>query len=163
MATWRFGLQAPLIASNNKNTSYSSRQIFLSFHWLRAHHMTWKLLPTNALCNVLLRCNVVQLSLAANNILLLGKRHHAFLLLAITFAKKMADRFASQGYSLKNKLGDRMIKQLLNSVITKYCDLTQMNVITCRSQKLWHSALANSWSAGHWPITIFCPTSSNNC
>ena len=78
MATWRFGLQAPLIASNNKNTSYSSRQIFLSFHWLRAHHMTWKLLPTNALCNVLLRCNVVQLSLAANNILLLGKRNHAF-------------------------------------------------------------------------------------
>ena len=30
---------------------------------------------------------------------------------------KMTDRFASRGYSLKSKLGDRMIKQLLNSVI----------------------------------------------
>ena len=29
---------------------------------------------------------------------------------------KMADRFASREYSLKNELGDRMIKQLLNSV-----------------------------------------------
>ena len=36
----------------------------------------------------------------------------------------MADRFASRGYSLKNKLGDRMIKQLLNSVIAKYCYLS---------------------------------------
>ena len=32
----------------------------------------------------------------------------------------MADRFASRIYSLKNKLGDRMIKQLLNLVIAKY-------------------------------------------
>ena len=37
---------------------------------------------------------------------------------------KMADRFASRRYSLKNKLGDRMIKQLLNSVIAKYRDLS---------------------------------------
>ena len=38
---------------------------------------------------------------------------------------KMADRFASQGYSLKkNKLGDRMIKQLLNSVIAKHRDFS---------------------------------------
>ena len=36
----------------------------------------------------------------------------------------MADRFASQGYSSKDKLGDRMIKQLLNSVIGKYRDLS---------------------------------------
>ena len=36
---------------------------------------------------------------------------------------KMADCFASQRYSLKNKLSDRMIKRLLNLVITKYCDL----------------------------------------
>ena len=36
---------------------------------------------------------------------------------------KKADRFASRRYSLKNKLGDRMIKQLLNSVIAKYRDL----------------------------------------
>ena len=37
---------------------------------------------------------------------------------------KMADRFASRRYSLKNKLSDRMIKQLLNSVIAKYRDLS---------------------------------------
>ena len=39
----------------------------------------------------------------------------------------MADRFASQGYSLKkNKLGDRMVKQLLNLVITK------INIMICQ-------------------------------
>ena len=36
---------------------------------------------------------------------------------------KMADRFQSMSYLLKNKLGDRMMKQLLNSVIAKYRDL----------------------------------------
>ena len=37
---------------------------------------------------------------------------------------KMADHFTSRRYSLKNKLGDRMIKQLLNSVVAKYRDLS---------------------------------------
>ena len=37
---------------------------------------------------------------------------------------KMADRVASGEYSLKKKLGDRMIKQLLNSVIAKHRDLS---------------------------------------
>ena len=41
---------------------------------------------------------------------------------------KMADRFASREYSLKNKLGDRMIKQLLNSVSAKYRDLFDCHV-----------------------------------
>ena len=36
----------------------------------------------------------------------------------------MVDRFASRGYSLKDKLGDRMIKQLLNSVFGKYRDMS---------------------------------------
>ena len=46
----------------------------------------------------------------------------------------MADRFASQGYSLKNKLGD-WIKQLLNSVIAKYRDLSvSRRSIICRSR-----------------------------
>ena len=48
----------------------------------------------------------------------------------------MADRFASRRYSLKNKLGDRMIKQLLNSVIAKYRDLpVSRTSIICLS--LW--------------------------
>ena len=49
----------------------SPRQIFLPFHWLRSHHVTWKKkLPTK---NSLLIRNVLQLSLAANNILLMRK------------------------------------------------------------------------------------------
>ena len=44
--------------------------------------------------------NVAQLCLAANNILLMRKRNHAFLLLAIILALQKADRFASQKYSL---------------------------------------------------------------
>ena len=63
--------------------------------------------------------NAVQLCLPANNILLMRKRNHAFLLLGIVFACKKADRIASRRWSLKNKLSDRMIKQLCNSVITK--------------------------------------------
>ena len=42
-----------------------------------------------------------------------------------------------QPYSLKNKLGDRMIKQLLNSVIAKYCDLpVSRTSIICLSLQL---------------------------
>ena len=50
---------------------------------------------------------------------------------------KMAHRFASRRYSLKNKLGDRMIKQLLNLVIAKYPDLSvSRRSIICRSRRL---------------------------
>ena len=50
----------------------------------------------------------------------------------------MADRFASQEYSLKKyKLGDRMIKQSLNSVIAKYRDLSvSRRSIICLSLRL---------------------------
>ena len=49
----------------------------------------------------------------------------------------MADRFVSRRYSLKNKLGDRMIKQLLNSVIAKYRDLSvSRRSIICLSLRL---------------------------
>ena len=40
-----------------------------------------------------------------------------------------ADCFASRRYSVKNKLGGRMIKQSLNSVMAKYRDLS----VSCRS------------------------------
>ena len=50
---------------------------------------------------------------------------------------KMADRFASRRYSLKNKLGHRMIQQLLNSVIAKYRDLSvSLRSIICPSLRL---------------------------
>ena len=59
----------------------------------------------------------------------------------------------------KNKLGDRMIKQLLNSVIAKYRDLS----VSRRSIICPPSASANNWSARHRQSTIFCSTSSKNC
>ena len=65
-------------------------------------------------------CNVVQLCLAASNILLMPKWNHAFLPLAIALARK----WQNARYSLKNKLGNRMIKQLFNSVFAKYRDLS---------------------------------------
>ena len=68
------------------------------------------------------------------------KRHHAFLilLLAIALACKMAESFASRRYSLKNKLGDVMIKQLLNSAMAKYRDLSvsDRSIIICLSLRL---------------------------
>ena len=50
----------------------------------------------------------------------------------------MAESFASRRYSLKNKLGDRMIKQLLNSAIAKYRDLSvsRRSIIICLSLRL---------------------------
>ena len=54
---------------------YHSLQIFLPFHWLRTRHVTCKKLLTN---NGLLMRNVVQLCLAANNILLMRKWNQAF-------------------------------------------------------------------------------------
>ena len=63
--------------------------------------------------------NDVQLRLAANNILLTRKWNHAILLHAIALAWKW--QIASN--PLKNKLGERMIKQLSNSVIAKYHDI----------------------------------------
>ena len=50
---------------------------------------------------------------------------------------KKADRFASRRYSLKKKLGDGMIKQLLNSVIAKYRDYSvSRRSIICRKLRL---------------------------
>ena len=75
-----------------------------------------EILPTN---NGLLMRNDVQLCLAANNILLTRKWNHAILLHAIALAWKW--QIASN--PLKNKLGDRMMKQLSNSVIANYHDI----------------------------------------
>ena len=83
-----------------------------SFSLAESHHVTCKKLPTN---NGLPMHNVLQLCFAANNILLMRKRNHAFIFLAnYRSSVKMEHHF---------KLGDRMIKQLLNSIITKYRDL----------------------------------------
>ena len=55
----------------------------------------------------------------------------------------MADRLPEQAesdltYLADQKNGDRMIKQLLNSVIAKYCDLSlSRRSIICLSLRLW--------------------------
>ena len=56
------------------------------------------------------------------------KRNHGFPPSCERSCVKMADRFASREYSLKKDLGDRMIKQLLNSVGAKYRDLFDCHV-----------------------------------
>ena len=114
-------------------------------------------------CSCAMSSNCVWLKcLAANNFLLMRKRHHAFLilLLAITLAWKMAESFASRRYSLKNKLGDVMIKQLLNSAMAKYRDLSvsDRSIIICLSLRL----VQINWSARHGRITIFCTVRRHN-
>ena len=96
-------------------------------------------------------------------ILLVRKWNHAcsslvYVISVITPGRQRTPTAFRRYYLLKNKLSDRMIKQLLNSVIAKYCDLSaQINYLPKPK------AEANSWSARYWQITIFCPTSSNNC
>ena len=68
-------------------------------------------------------CNAVQQCLAANNILLMRKGNRDFLLLAIALARKWQITSLPKDIHLKKKLGDRMTKPLLNSVIVKYRDL----------------------------------------
>ena len=68
--------------------------------------------------------NAIQLCLAANNLLLMCKGNCAFLLLVIAFAWKWQIASLPEDIHEKNKLVDQMIKQLLNSVIAKYNDLS---------------------------------------
>ena len=70
--------------------------------------------------------NAVQQCLAANNILLMRKGNGVILLLAIAPLRENGRslRFPTIFLKKKNKLGDRMIKKLLNSVIAKYRDLS---------------------------------------
>ena len=87
-------------------------------------------------------CNGVQLFLAANTILLMRRWNHACSLLVyvisvITPGRQRALTAFRRYYLLKNKLRDRMIKQLLNSVIAKYRDLSvSRRSIICLSLRL---------------------------
>ena len=100
--------------------------------------------------------NVVQLCLAANDILFMRKWNYAFSSLRSLLREngKMANIHLKKKKT--NELGDRMMKKLLNEVIAKYGDLS----VSRRSKPL---ASPNNWSAHHWQITIFYSTSSNNC
>ena len=82
---------------------------------------------------------------------------------------KMADRFPKQSESYPMSLVDRkysdgMIKQLFNSVIAKYRDLSvSRRSIICLSHRLWHiiDLLATDksrYSAQPCTIIVNCPT-----
>ena len=60
--------------------------------------------------------NVVQLCLAANNILLTRKRNHAFLFFYHHSCVKKGRSLPFPKIFIKNNLGDRMIKQLLSNL-----------------------------------------------
>ena len=49
---------------------------------------------------------------------------------------KMVDRFESMSLFIKNKLGDRMIKHLLNSVIAKYRRFSGRRSVVCLRVRL---------------------------
>ena len=61
-------------------------QVKFPFHWPRAHHVTSKQLPTN---NGLLIRNVVQMCLAANNIVLFLRKNGRSLRFPKIFIKKI--------------------------------------------------------------------------
>ena len=85
--------------------------------------------------------NAVQPSLAANNILHMCKGNRAFLLFCDRSCVKMADSFASRGYSLKKQTrwsNDKTIIELGYRKISWFVRVSQI-------------------------MTIFCATSSNNC
>ena len=74
------------------------------------------------------------------------------LILKVRVFGTIADRFVSRRYSLKDKLGDRMIKKLN----AKYRDFS------VASRSLICVNLRFRQTLDHWQITIFCSTSSNN-
>ena len=102
-----------------------------------------KKLPSN---NGLLMFNAVQLCLAANNILLMRKGNRD------RSCVKMADRFASQGYSLKKQTRWSNDKTIIKLGYRK------ISWLVCGEQINY---LSQDWSARHRQITIFCSTSSN--
>ena len=73
---------------------------------------------------------------------------------------KMADRFASRGYSLNRQTrwsNDKTIIELSYCKISWFASVSHVNYLPLPS------ASANNWSACHRQITIFCSTLSNNC
>ena len=90
---------------------------FLPFQWPRPQSVTCKYLPTN---KGLLMRSTVEMLFAANNTLLMRIWNRAPVW-------KMVDYFlelSESGLNIEIKLGDRLINQLLKSVIAKYLVLS---------------------------------------
>ena len=122
--------------NNNNNFIYPSMQMFLPFPFVCREPTTW---PANnclqimvCSCAMPFKCFWLQIRFYS------GVNETTLFSFLRSLLVKMADRFVSRRYSLKkNKLGDRMIKQLLNSVIAKYRDLSvSRRSIICVSLRL---------------------------
>ena len=108
--------------------------------------------------------NAIQLCLAANNILHMHKGNHAFLLLAIALAWKWQIASFPKDIHYKNKPGDQMIKQLLNSVNAKYHDLSvSRRSIICLSllatDKSWYFAQPPPIIVNYFIVHKLCSSS----
>ena len=143
LAAWRLGKYPPLFTSSSvNNCSFSSFSL----------STTW---PSNS-CQQALGCSCVVRS--KNVLLQISFYSHR------TLVWKMADRFLelSESDRLNMKKIDRLIKQLLISVIAKYCDFSvscgTIIFLSFRLRQI-NDLLTNEIRQ----ITIFCPTSCNNC
>ena len=94
--------------------------------------------------------NVVQLGLAANNILHICKGNRAFSFLRALLRENGRSLRFPRIFIKNNKLGDRMIKQLLNSVIA--------NIVIC--QCLADQLFASAFGFGKYIIDLLATDKS---
>ena len=92
---------------------YHSKQIFLSFHWPRAHHVTSNCLQV-MVCSRAMPSNCVWLQIIFCTCV---KETVLFSFLRSLLRENSRSLRSPRIFIKKNKLGDRMIKQLFNSVI----------------------------------------------
>ena len=128
------------------NKYYQSMQFF--FFFIGWEPTMW---PANNRLQIMVCSCPVLSSPVCLQIILCSCVNKATLFSFLFLLREMADCIASRRYSLKNKLGDWMTKQLLNLVITKYCDLS-----VCHRSILFDASC-------YWQIPLFRSTSSNNC
>ena len=132
---------------------------FFSFSSSESSPRDLQITATN---NVLLMHTVIQLCLAclaANKILLMRERNHAFLLVAIALEWKWQIASLLKIF-LKEQtqwLTDKTIVEFGYRKIAWFVSVSHVSYLP------QPSPLANNWSASYWQITIFCSTSSNNC
>ena len=107
--------------SEDNNFYYYSKQIFLSFHWPRAHQVTCNNCLQIMVCSCAMPSNCVWLQIIFCTCV---KETVLFSFLRSLLRENGRSLRFPRIFIKKNKLGDRKIKQLLNSVIAKYHDLS---------------------------------------
>ena len=107
----------------NKTTAIIIRCIFYPI-FIDWEPTTW---PANKCLQVMVcSCVIPSKSISVTNNILLIRNSNQVLVVVALVRRKPTDFCQQRAYGfhqkIKNQLGDQMIKQLLNSVITKYCD-----------------------------------------